>query len=89
MYQALIPSNAAEGAKSKKQNEELREELRKSNMDNATKQKVIANLNSQIQKLEQALAEERAKNQRNSEKIQLLQEQLDDLMLTLRTAQAA
>lgn len=86
---AGIASNAVEGKKSKKENEELREELKKANIDSATKQKVIESLNAKIQKLQQALANEKAKSQRNEEKIQVMQEQLDDLLETLKTAQAA
>lgn len=84
-----IASNVADGAKLKKQNKELREELKQANMDSATKQKVIENLNVQISKLRQALADEKAKSQRNEEKIKVIQEQLDDLLETLSTAQAA
>lgn len=84
---AGIATNAAEGAKSKKQNEELREELKKSNIDNATKQRVIANLHSKIEKLKVALQEEKAKNQKNEEKIKFMQEQLNDLLESLSTAQ--
>lgn len=86
---AGVVSNAAEGAKSKKQNKELREALKQSNMDNATKQKVITNLNTQIENLKKALIEEKAKTERNEEKIRLMQEQLADLIETLSSAQAA
>ena len=84
-----IASTVAEGEKSKKENEELRKELKKSNMDNATKQKVIQNLNKRIEKLEQALAEETEKRQRDEEKIRILQEQVDDLFETYAVACAA
>lgn len=83
-----IVSNAAEGSKLKKQNAELRDELRKANLDSATKQRVIEQLNTQITNLKYALEEEKAKAQRNEEKIQYMQEQLDDLLETLSTAQA-
>lgn len=86
---AGIASNAAEGAKYKKQNQELREALKEANMDAATKQKVIANLESKIETLKRALVEEKAKSQRNEEKIQIMKEQLNDLMETIQTARAA
>lgn len=86
---AGIATNAAEGAKSKKQNKELREELKKATLDKATKQKVIEHLDAQITKLKEALAEEKAKTRKNEEKIQVMEEQLDDLLETLRTVQVA
>ena len=43
---AGIATNAADGAKAKKQNKELRDALRQHNVDSATKQKLIAQLNA-------------------------------------------
>lgn len=89
LVSAGIVSNAAEGAKSKKQNKELREELRQANIDNATKQRVITQLNSQIETLKAALKEEKGKSRKNQEKIKLMEEQLNDLEKTLQTAYEA
>lgn len=83
-----IVSNVAEAAKSKKQNKELREELSKANLDSETKQHVIEKLNAKIESLKMTLAKEKAKNQRNEDNIRFMQEQLDDLLVTLSTAQA-
>lgn len=86
---AGIASSAVEGAKFKKQNEDLRRELKEANIDNATKQKIIMNLSSEIEKLKVALKEEKEKNQKNEEKIKIIQEQLNDLLVTLEMAKAA
>ena len=84
-----VATNAAEGAKAKKQNEELRNELRKSNLDNATKQKVIMQLNQKVEKLRKTLAEEKARADKSDERIQVIEEQLTDVLETLKTAHAA
>lgn len=84
-----VASSAVEGAKAKRQNEELRSELRRSNLDNATKQKVIMQLNEQVEKLKKALAEERSRSDKSDEKIRIMEEQLADVLETLKTAQAA
>jgi hypothetical protein len=84
-----IATSAAEGAKAKKQNQELRHELRNSNIDNATKQKVIMILNEQVETLKAALAEEKRRADRSEEKIKIMEEQLADILETLKTAQAA
>lgn len=89
LVSAGIVSNAAEGAKSKRQNKELREELRQANIDNATKQRVITQLNSQIETLKEALKEEKGRSRKNQEKIKLMEEQLNDLEKTLQTAYEA
>lgn len=86
---AGIATNSVECNKAKQQNKELREALRKSNLDNKTKQDIITNLKAKIDKLNQAVAEEKSKNQRNEEKIKILQEQLDDVIETLHVAEAA
>ncbi len=86
---AGIASSAAEGASAKKQNKELREELRQKNVDDATKQKVIQQLNNKIELLKKTLEEEKLRADRNEEKIKLLQEQLDDILQTLEVAKAA
>ncbi|WP_294852335.1 hypothetical protein [uncultured Oscillibacter sp.] len=86
---AGIAKNASDGAKAKKQNAELRSELHQQNVDNATKQKVIRQLNNKVEELKQALAEEAAKTNRNEETIRLLQDQLDDVLKTLEVANAA
>lgn len=83
-----VATNAVEGAKAKKQNEELRSELKKSNIDNATKQKVIMQLNEQVKKLGKALAYEKARVDKSDERIRVIEEQLADVLETLKTAQA-
>ena len=86
---AGIATNAADGAKAKKQNKELRDALRQHNVDSATKQKIITQLNARIEELENALAEERRKSSVNEETIRILQEQLDDVLETREVAKAA
>ena len=86
---AGIASNAADGAKAKKQNTELREELRQQNIDSATKQKMILQLNQKIDILKKALSEEKSKTDRNEEKIKSLEEQLKKVVQTLEEAKAA
>ena len=86
---AGIASNAADGAKAKKQNTELREELRQQNIDSATKQKIILQLDRKIDILKKALFEEKSKTDRNEEKIKSLEEQLKDVVQTLEEAKAA
>ena len=49
----------------------------------------ILHLDAQITQLKEALAEEKAKTRKNEEKIQVMEEQLDDLLETLRTVQVA
>lgn len=84
-----IATNSAEGMKAKKQNEELRSELRKSNIDNATKQKVIMQLNEQVEKLRKALADEKSRADKSDERIKVIEEQLSDVLETLKIAQVA
>lgn len=86
---AGIASNAADGAKAKMQNTELREELRQQNIDSATKQKMILQLNQKIDILKKALSEEKSKTDRNEEKIKSLEEQLKKVVQTLEEAKAA
>lgn len=86
---AGIATNAAEGVKVKKQNQELRDELHQQNIDNATKQKVIQQLNNKVEELKQALADEKKKTDCNEDRIRLLQDQLDDILRTLEVAKAA
>lgn len=86
---AGIATNFAEGRKVKEQNEELREELKRSNLDSATKQKVIMQLNKKIEQIGLELEMEKTKSNQNTEKIQVLEEQLNDLLKTLEVAKAA
>lgn len=86
---AGIATNAAEGKKAKIENEELRSELSRQNLDSATKQKVIMQLNNKVEMLRDALAKEKKKTNYNAEKIMLLQQQLDDVLNTLEVARAA
>lgn len=85
---AHIASNAIEGAKAKIENEKFREQLKKSKLDDATKQKIIANLNGKIVSLQNALEEEKKRTQRSEEKIKAMELQLDELEKTLCMAQA-
>ncbi|WP_156995771.1 hypothetical protein [Paenibacillus stellifer] len=85
----VVATNVAEGAKAKKQNEELRSELRNSNIDNATKQKVIMQLNEKVEKLRRALADEKARADKSDDRIGLIEEQLADMLEKLKTAQTA
>ena len=50
---------------------------------------MIVNLNRQLEEVKAELRSERAKTKRNEEKIRLIEEQLDDLMVTLQTVYAA
>lgn len=86
---AGIATNAADEVKVKKQNQELRDELHQQNIDNATKQKVIQQLNNKVEELKQALADEKKKTDCNEDRIRLLQDQLDDILRTLEVAKAA
>lgn len=83
-----VATNAAEGARAKQQNEELRRELRKTHIDNATKQKVIIQLNDQVDRLRKALAEEMTRADKSNERIHVMEEQLADVLETLKTAHA-
>lgn len=84
-----IAFSAADAASAKKENRELRDELKKSNIDNATKQKVITQLNAKIDQLKNELQKERVKADKNEETIKIIQEQIDDLYETLKVARAA
>lgn len=86
---AGVATNAVEGAEAKKQNEDLRTEMHDQNLDNATKQKIIIQLNKKVEELKNALAEEKEKTDANEDKIKLLQEQLDDVLQTLEDAKSA
>ena len=86
---AGIATNAADCAKFKKQNVELREKLKESNIDASTKQKIIVNLNKKIEELNKKLKEEKEKSDKNDEKIRILQEQLNEVYETLKIAEVA
>lgn len=86
---ATVATTAVEGAEAKKQNKKLREEIKKANLDAATKQKIILQLNEKIEALKKRLAEEEGKVQKNEEAIRVMKEQLDDLVDTLNTAKAS
>lgn len=73
----------------KQENLQLREMLKKTTISEAVKQKVIVQLNDKISSLTNQLKAERERNQRNEEMIALLQAQLDDLAITLETAEEA
>lgn len=83
-----IAFSAADASSNKKENKELREALKKANIDNATKQKVIIQLNKKIDELKCALKEEERKTNKNEETIRILKEQLNDVIETLKVAEA-
>lgn len=73
----------------KKHNKEIREELKRANFDNATKQKLIIQLNADLEKVTAALSEERNKSNSSDEKIANMEMQLADILLTIKAAKAA
>ena len=83
-----VVKNISAAKKSKEENEKLRGELKKTTMDNKAKQKVIEKINRQLEQVKAELEEERAKAKKNEDRIRLMEEQLDDLMETLRVAYA-
>lgn len=84
-----VATTAVEGVKAKKQNEELRKALMKANIDNATKQKVILQLNELVEKLKKSLVEEKKRADKSDQKISIMEEQLEDVLNTIKVAQAA
>lgn len=84
-----VATNAAEGKIAKNQNARLREELKKNQIDNAVKQKILLQLNEQITALENALFNERSKFDKSEEKIRIMEEQLDDVLSLFKTAEAS
>ena len=73
--------------KTKEENKLLREELRKTTLTEAVKQKVILQLNAKIVNLKEQLNEEKKRNKKNEEMIIALQSQIEDLLLTLDAAE--
>ena len=84
-----IALSSKDAFKAKKENAQLREELKKNNVDLKTKQKVIVNLTARIMELEKKLEEEESKNDKNDEAIQSLKSQIEEIKKTLLVAQAA
>lgn len=78
-----VVKNINDAKRSKKENEALREELKKSNMDSKAKQKVIEKLNEQLEQVKAELREEKIKSSKNEEKIRLMEEQINDLVETI------
>ena len=78
-----VVKNISDAKRSKKENEALREELRKSNVDSKTKQKVIEELSNELEQVKAELKEEKRKSRKNDEIIRLMEEQIDDLMITI------
>lgn len=72
--------------KTKQENRQLREKLKKDSVTEAAKQRVIQKLGNKIYVLSAQLSEEKKRNEQNEEMIELLQAQIDDLKLTLETA---
>lgn len=73
----------------KKENLELRKILENNTITESIKQKVIIQLNSKIKFLTEQLKIERERNTKNEELIALLQSQIEDFELTLKTAENA
>lgn len=95
---ALIPVVALGGIggltigyiqKLKKENTQLKGELRKCQLDSATKQKVIEKLNKNIAKLQSDLKKEKEKNKSNAQKIRELEALIADIRETIRYARCA
>ena len=72
--------------KAKEENETLREQLKKTTLTEAIKQKIIIQLNAKIANLIEQLQEEKKRNKKNEEMIRELQSQIDDLRATLEVA---
>ena len=81
-----VAKNVSDLLNSKKENEKLREELRKTDLDNATKQEVIRELNKQVEKIKKELEKERKRADKNEEIIRCMEEQLEDLINTNNAA---
>ena len=75
--------------KAKEENKELREQLKKNNLTEAVKQKVIVQLAAKIASLKEQLQNEKKRNQQNEEMIRELQAQIEDLLLTMEVAENA
>ena len=58
-------------------------------MDNAVKQKIIKNLYEQIERVTVQLEVEKSKQRRNAEVISQLEEQIEDILITIAVARAA
>lgn len=78
-----VTTTLAEGAKSKKENSELRSKLRDANESDATKQEIIKQLNQKGERLKAELKAERAKSNALQEKIISLEEQIEDILFTI------
>lgn len=79
----------ANAKKLREENKTLREELGKTTLTEAVKQKVVMKLNSKVVLLNDQLSLEKERNQKNEEMIELLQAQLDDVLATLEMAETA
>lgn len=75
--------------KAKEENKKLREQLKKTTLTEAVKQKVIMQLAAKIANLKDQLQAEKKRNQKNEEMIRELQAQIEDLMLTMEVAENA
>lgn len=83
-----ISSFSIEGIKRlKKENEELREHLKTNVISEATKQKIILQLNSKIEILTAQLKAEKERNIRNEEIITYLEAQINELIDTIEFAE--
>lgn len=81
-----VVKNLNDAKKFKEENERLRNELKKANLGNKTKQEVIKRLNEQLEQVKVELKVEKEKLKRNEERIKLMEEQITDLMETIKIA---
>lgn len=72
--------------KLREENELLKEKLRTTELDSATKQKIIVELNSKIRALQAELDREKRKSAANSERINELNALIESLMETISMA---
>jgi uncharacterized tellurite resistance protein B-like protein len=86
---AKIAFSLESAKKAKEENKALREQLKKTTLTEAIKQKVIVQLGAKIANLTEQLQAERKRNQQNEEMIRELQAQIDDLMETMEVARNA
>ena len=89
MVGSKIAFSLESAKKAKEENKALREQLKKTTLTEAIKQKVIVQLGAKIANLTEQLQTERKRNQQNEEMIRELQAQIDDLMETMEVAQNA
>ena len=80
-----VATTIAEGNKAKKENSELRNKLKNSNESEAVKQSIIKQLNLKLERLQAELNAEKTKSNASRNKIQSLEEQIADILLTINS----